>query len=358
MGTLKGQANQLARITLRQICSLELPAPVLLPAILKALREVVPADHAAFFFCDAGGNITNLYAEKMLSPALMADYDTKFFSAPEVSFQTAYKERLLATRPVSTHTLTEAEMTSEYYEQILSALNAHHFLYVIVRNGSVPVGQLSLYRSFDRKAFSVQDESAMLDVLHYLEIALRLPDVLQKKIDNLQASEESLAIIGIEGKVLFSDNAWSRMIRMAKGEPITPRSSDSELNSIAKFIKSVLAMIDSSPHSAYSCDSMWGHFKFKRHSVTEPDGSPAVALIISRVSPDSVLVAQGAAALGLSAQQREVALLIAAGATNAEIAAQLGITINTAGYHVKTVFARLNVNDRNAVARHLKKAAP
>lgn len=61
-----------ARVTLRQLCSLGLPGPLLLPALLPVVRELVPASHAAFFFCDAHGLITNLYAERMLPPRSMA----------------------------------------------------------------------------------------------------------------------------------------------------------------------------------------------------------------------------------------------------------------------------------------------
>jgi len=55
----------------------------------------------------------------------------------------------------------------------------------------------------------------------------------------------------------------------------------------------------------------------------------------------------------LSSQQREVALLLAAGKSNREIGEELGLTFNTASYHVKQVYARLEVNERAAVAQKL-----
>ena len=60
--------SQSSRVTLRQLCNLGLPAPVLLPSLLPAIRAVVPATHAAFFYCDALGNMVNMYAERMLPP--------------------------------------------------------------------------------------------------------------------------------------------------------------------------------------------------------------------------------------------------------------------------------------------------
>ena len=59
----------------------------------------------------------------------------------------------------------------------------------------------------------------------------------------------------------------------------------------------------------------------------------------------------------LSPQQREVALLLAQGKTNPEIAQLLGLTINTASYHVKQVYLRLQVNNREAVQEQLLRRA-
>ena len=46
-------------------------------------------------------------------------------------------------------------------------------------------------------------------------------------------------------------------------------------------------------------------------------------------------------------------MLIAQGRTNPQIAKDLGLTLNTASYHVKRVFERLDVNDRAQVADKL-----
>jgi DNA-binding NarL/FixJ family response regulator len=69
-----------------------------------------------------------------------------------------------------------------------------------------------------------------------------------------------------------------------------------------------------------------------------------------------VRLTEGASRLDLSPQQREVALMIALGLTNAAIAEKLDVSVNTAGYHVKQVFAKLDVHDRGDVAKVLRRA--
>ncbi len=48
----------------------------------------------------------------------------------------------------------------------------------------------------------------------------------------------------------------------------------------------------------------------------------------------------------LSQREMEVLVCIASGLTNTEISEQLAISRNTVGFHIKSIFAKLNVNNR------------
>jgi DNA-binding NarL/FixJ family response regulator len=56
---------------------------------------------------------------------------------------------------------------------------------------------------------------------------------------------------------------------------------------------------------------------------------------------------------GLSAREREIAELVAAGRTNRQIAATLFITDRTVENHLSRIFAKLGVTSRAAVAGHI-----
>ena len=74
--------------------------------------------------------------------------------------------------------------------------------------------------------------------------------------------------------------------------------------------------------------------------IAEPDAS--------RLTPQQVM-----SACGLTLRQAEVALLIAEGRSNPEIAGRLGISRFTARNHAEQIFARLKVESRWQVARAL-----
>lgn len=77
--------------------------------------------------------------------------------------------------------------------------------------------------------------------------------------------------------------------------------------------------------------------------------------MVGRLSAEPLRLTEGAADLGLSPKQREVAWVLAQGKSNQDIASGLGITLITASDHVKQVFARLGVHDRAAVGKALSR---
>jgi DNA-binding CsgD family transcriptional regulator len=55
-------------------------------------------------------------------------------------------------------------------------------------------------------------------------------------------------------------------------------------------------------------------------------------------------------ASGLSARERQVLSLIAAGKTNREIAAELGISEHTVARHISNIFTKIGVSTRTAAS--------
>lgn len=341
-----------ARVTLRQLCNLGLPGPLVLPSLLPVLRQVVKADHAAFFFCDARGSITNLYAERLLPPAVQAHYHDRH---NDTHFRQHYLARVAAARAVSRRSVTPEERAQDYFREVLQPLGIEHFLYAIVRSGSRVLGQLSLYRGERGPAFAERDEAQLMEVLHYLGEALAVPSPNAAAAALEQSVEEGLAVFDVAGQIVYSDASWDRLVRMAEGNPITPATALHETQTLPRFVAAVLEAIDASPQALHRTDTAWGSFAFRRHQLTGPEGQAARGLIVSRLSAEPLRLTEGAADLGLSPKQREVALLLAQGKSNQDIARELSVTLNTASYHVKQVFARLGVHDRAAVGKALSR---
>ncbi len=350
---------QSTRVTLRQLCNLGLPAAVLLPSLLPAIRSVVPASHAAFFYADAAGNMVNMYAERMLPPEAMANYYERYYRADTSAFTRSYLRLAAAGDPVSSRTLTPAERGGDYFRDVLSLLDVGHIMYGIVRaqtNGHEPIGQLSLYRAATAAPFDATDADALRDVLHYLGRALVASPFAPVTAAAEDTAEEAMAVLDDLGNTLYADDAWSRLVRLARGEPISPGQAAGEPKALREFLHGVVKAASAAKNALHTVNSPWGKFAFRHHTLSGVAGDRATALVLSRLAAEPVRLTEGAARLQLSAQQREVALMIALGQTNAQIAEKLGVSVNTAGYHVKQVFAKLDVHDRGEVATVLRRA--
>lgn len=301
----------------------------------------------------------NMYAERMLPPEAMARYYERHYRADSTAFSDAYLKLVGASDPVSFRTISAAEKGGEYYREVLSLLGVEHVMYGVVRspaNGRGALGQLSLYRDVGAPPFSAADAEALRDVLHYLGRALVASPYTQVTAPSEQVAEEAMAVLSEDGELLFADDAWMRLTRMARGEPISPGQARDEPKALRNFLQGVVTTARAARNSLHVVKSPWGQFAFRHHELAGVSGNRATALVVSRLAAESVRMTEGAARLDLSSQQREVALMIALGLTNAEMAEKLGVSVNTTGYHVKQVFTKLGVHDRADVARLLRQA--
>ena len=99
-------------------------------------------------------------------------------------------------------------------------------------------------------------------------------------------------------------------------------------------------------------DAMGRRVVRERAAASAP---PAPAAPVPAAEPDVSLLTpqQVMGACGLTLRQAEIALLMGAGRSNPEIAAQLGISRFTARNHAEQILARLRVESRWQVARAL-----
>lgn len=89
-------------------------------------------------------------------------------------------------------------------------------------------------------------------------------------------------------------------------------------------------------------ENVWGRFRLSAYAL----GQFEIGVLIRRQEHLLIRLADAMLELPLSAQQREVALMLAQGLTNSEIASTMGVSINTASYHLKQLFQKIDAHDR------------
>jgi len=341
---------------IRKLCTLGLPPRSLVLALLPAIRHLVSAHSAGVFWVDAAGQMTSLYAERLLPPQALAAYHERHYGDHKEGFAAAFKTRAQASDPISWRSYSRREQESSYFRDVLKPLDSYHILYAVLSSEKRAFAQLSLYRGERDKAFSGADAEALRPLLRYLSMGLADPDAASEWPAESIVVEEQLGIVTGQGQIVSASSAWKRLIRLGALAHVSPGGAAREHAVIEEFLRQLAASAQDREASVLVVrDTAWGRFKVSAFPLNDERGRRAsqIALLIRREEPKALSLVRGTGNSALSPQQREVALLLAQGRTNPEIAEQLGLSPNTASYHVKQVYAKLDVNDRDAVAQRL-----
>lgn len=352
------------RARIRQICCLDLPGELLMASLLPALRELVPSESAGFFWVDARGEMSNMFAERLLPPELMALYFERYYEGSEGSFRSAFLDRAGAPEGVVAVSAGGELARSAYYHEILKKLDAHHVLYGIVRDQGAALGQLSLYRPVDAPAFSAAEAANLASVMRYVAHGVAGGDVRPEAGTPFafqDSEEEAMLVIDRSGAIRHASENGRRLLLLATASEINPVTLKSKVRqALREMLRGLCARLEAVEHGeetappAMAHDTRWGRHILRAYWLQDDHESrdALIGIRIQRQEPMILRFVHAMARLPLSPQQREIALLIAQGKSNQEIAEGLAVTGNTVAYHVKQLFLKLDVHDRaGAIAR-------
>jgi DNA-binding CsgD family transcriptional regulator len=336
---------------LRQLCRLGLHGEAIVPAFLRSLRALVPAGFGAYFWIDGNGDMANMYSERMLP----ADVTSRYFRQHYDSSVHAFREQVQAQArdgDLVREVVPDAAMlASDYYREIFSRLGAYRTLRAVLAERGAPLGQLSLYRGERAPAFSKGEREAVETACRYLMQALKSGTGGAAADQFRESGQAALLVCAADGRVQQASGRGHTLLAQASGCRINRLTMVSELEQaglalLRRLLASALA--DAAVEDALAHElrvhNEWGAFRLRAYPLGEGFG-----VLIERYEHLLVRLVDAMRALPLSAQQREVALLLARGFTNAQVAQELGVTLNTARYHVKQLFAKLDAHDRAEV---------
>jgi DNA-binding CsgD family transcriptional regulator len=337
-----------------------LPAQTVAQCLLPELRGLIPSHSAGIFWVDELGEMTSLYAERMLPPDAMAAYYEKHYAVKAESFSDAFRRRAQVDDPISFRSFSKAEQSTDYFRDVMKPMDAYHMLYGVLKDRTRPLAQISFYRGVADKSFDRENAETLRSVLRYLVTGLCAGTPYSAPQDAAVVVEEDLGIVSLDGALISAPETWHRLLRLAALAEVSPREALKESEVLELFVRhlceELIAGDNNKPQRREVIhDTAWGRFVIRAFRLTDPRARRAdqVGLLIRREEPRLLSIVRGTGMAALSPQQREVALLIVAGKSNREIADELGLSFNTASSHVKLIYARLEVNDRNAVAQKL-----
>jgi DNA-binding CsgD family transcriptional regulator len=236
---------------------------------------------------------------------------------------------------------------------------------------AAPGGEMFLTVGYDRGArgrFGGEDDAAVLRMLlpavraahHALAAAPPLHAGLLATIDGVR---DALLLVGADGRELHRNAA----LRAALAAEPARAEVEGAMRALAADLR---ALRRGAPPAALR-PTRAVTTRLARHTLRATFapaalwGSPDVVQVSLESSPLAAAAAPAEApaapaapaALGLTAREAEVARLLARRASNAELAAALGVSAHTARHHTERVMRKLEVRKRADVAAALGRAA-
>jgi DNA-binding CsgD family transcriptional regulator len=335
---------------IRQLCNLGLSSEAVMPALLKSVHQLVRADSAGFFWVDARGEMSNLYADRMLPPELMRRYFERYYASPEHGFSKRLKERVAGGEFVFEGLANTEFEATRYYQEILSPLDAFRPLHAIVHDRGRILGQLSLYRGRRGPRFTAAERDVIGQAAQHIRHCFASNQ--KPRADNNDAfrdsGEEALVIASTEGEIATASYRAYALLAHASGEPINRDTMAGAVDRASRDLLKRLAVRlqrrdgQSDSPGSLIVENTWGRYRLRAYLLSQFE----MGVLIQRQEHLLVRVADAMLGLALSPQQEQVALLLAQGKTNGEIAKTMGVTLNTAAYHLRQLFTKLDAHDR------------
>jgi DNA-binding CsgD family transcriptional regulator len=213
---------------------------------------------------------------------------------------------------------------------------------------------IRLLRNESAGSFTQDDEAEYRAAAHHVQFGLAANARDFGGTDFVGTERAAIILADELGRTIHATAQGRGMLALMAGVPLVEPYLAASSASEQLLLRELASSHDSeSGHAAREIrsitrDTFWGRysvtmfpcldgvdFRGRLAALQIREFEPAVARLISRVNER-----------GLSTQQAQIALGIAVGRSNQEMASALGISNNTLGYHLKRLYSRLNVHDR------------
>jgi DNA-binding CsgD family transcriptional regulator len=349
---------------IRRLCTLGLPLEGVVPALMRALCREAHCDAGVVLWFDADGEISNLYAHDLPSPqalgawfAAPASTDAPLrFSARSVSPGNRQRVVEICADGVPGGR-NERDKEPEPFcphrnlcgMAVPSGAALKRLCCAITRDGAA-VASLILYRRSGGPAFSSGERVAVKAAGRYLSLNAGAASVDTSAAMYRVSGEEALLLCKPDGRITQASGNGYALLAQASGCPINRRTVPAELERAGQdLIRRLLAepalptgRDARGPTRAASSINEWGMFRLR--GFFEPEGP--LGVLIERVDHLLVRLCEAMWRLDLSVQQGEALLLLAQGLNHEGIAERMGIALNTAIYHIRQLYSKLDAHTR------------
>lgn len=328
----------------------------IVPSVLRALRELIPADYLFFFWTDEEGELQGAYEDPAAPDGVHALYFGEFHNRQEAEALPRFADTMRAGPDIFFPDFSpQAVRGTAFYERIVRPLNSRYPAVIVLRDGARCLGMVVFHRTPAMGPFTPDEVSMLRDIRHCLVQAL----TVTPRPPGLWVSDrgEGLLILDRQGRLQHHNPESVSLIQMLS-DARTVQALARPTTTLPMPVTAVhrclheqwLGMESPSPET--TMHNVWGRFRLRAHPLAEAaDGIKGVT--IRREIPLRLRVWESLPRQPLTPRQRELCFWLAGDFSYQDIAVRMGISRHTVIEYMQEIYAKLDVRGREALLANL-----
>ncbi len=338
-----------AETRFRQLCGLGVGGLVTAPTLLNELRRVAPGSSAVIYYQQPGARV-GIHHQWPEAAAMMARPDIqKALYAEGCDDHDKIIFEPFRSLIGGNDTRGGRDAAPRRMSDILPQSQA--FVRLRVRDGTGYIGMVGVCRG-GRDADLDRSEMDFLRRLQPFLLQALTPRAAPG-VSEVEIDQGAMLVVNGDGVVRWATAPARAMLALALGSTEVPLPAGA-----LRTVRSLLEPRsggDASGASAWCCRSRWGRFEFRAQRLESgaPSGEALAGICVTRCVPLPLQLFEALGELDMAPRQSDVALRLALGTTQDQIARELGLSRATVVYHRRQVYNHLAVDTREQLLERL-----
>lgn len=311
---------------------------LLMPEMCRLFQTIFNLVECGFFWSDVEGNLTDAWCT---SPHFL-NFNTlmscaQYQASGERTWPTFTENVRLG--PVSGYLLpfqNERFYASKHYHQVYAPLAVKHLLDVVIHDGTRPYGAFLMMRTKSQGPFTPSERHFIEQLIPTLVAAFQTP--LTPSAQFAETTTQGFAVISSEGKTRFMDTEASNIVwSLAYEQPgafSNPEAPDL-ISYLDQIVEDHWERIGQGTRFTKLIQNRWGRYTLTFERQCHHDD---FVLRFNKHLPMHSYLINKIHKLNLPPMRQMVAWLLGLNHSRPEIAEALGVSVETATTHIKTLY--------------------
>jgi hypothetical protein len=344
-----GHAHQGIATTIGLLASSGLNPTQQMPEMCHLLQKLFKLKSCGFFWSDQDGNMLDAWcsATGFLSFKTLMNC-LEYQNAGDRTWPTFQENVLMGA--VAGYLLpfqNERFYASAHFQSTYQSINVKHILDMVLHDGTRPFGAMLLMRSAEQGPFTPDERSLLVKLIPIMNMAFSTASA-----GETQYSEKALtgfALVGQDGKYKSMSEEARRIVwTLTHTQPGSFADPDDPAieQHLEQLVAAHSAQIQPGEKCSVDIDNRWGRF-----SLTCEQEPKTLDMIVTlrRQIPLAAQLVFCLAKLDLPPMRQIVAWLLAQNQSRNEIAATVGVSVETVTSHIKLIYQAVGASSSHGL---------